>query len=186
MDPDANSIAENDAPAAPAASAAGAVVTSGDPPAGVVLHPYLPWVWRLQATFWLNVLLVPGGAVLIGLLAGSGVVGILAALPCAALATWLGWTWATAVHRRYSVRLLDDGLMMTRGAITHRDVFVPRARIQHTEVAQGPLERRWGMAELHLHTAGTHDHVIRLPGLPHEGAVSLRDRLLDRSGRDGV
>jgi membrane protein YdbS with pleckstrin-like domain len=61
-----------------------------------------------------------------------------------------------------------------------REIFVPRARIQHTEVNQGPLDRRWGMASLSLHTAGTRLENIVLPGLTRAIAERLRDELLDR------
>ncbi len=75
---------------------------------------------------------------------------------------------------------------MTRGVWWRNESFVPRSRIQHTDVNQGPLARRLGIASLLVHTAGTHLAHLGVNGLPHEAAIELRDRLLNRDGRDAV
>ena len=62
---------------------------------------------------------------------------------------------------------------------------VPRARVQHTDVERGPIERRFGLATLVVHTAGHQDSEIRLEGLAHETAVAIRDHLLAGGERSG-
>ena len=66
-------------------------------------------------------------------------------------------------------------------SVTH----VPRSRVQHTDVSQGPLERRYGLGTLVVYTAGTDHARVSLPGLAWETALALRDELrLDRSDDD--
>lgn len=95
-----------------------------------------------------------------------------------------GIRYGLANFRHYRVLHLADGLLIHRGVFWRSETFVPRSRIQHTEVNQGPLDRRWGMAKLVLHTAGTRLENISVSGLNHADALTLRDALLDR--REGV
>lgn len=88
--------------------------------------------------------------------------------------------WRERYVKSFRCVLLPDGLLVRRGVWWRSETFVPRARIQHTEVNQGPLDRRWDMASLSLHTAGTRLEHIVLPGLPRVIAEQLRDTLLDR------
>jgi uncharacterized protein len=66
-------------------------------------------------------------------------------------------------------------------------VAVPRTRIQHLDVAQGPVQRRFGLGTLVLHTAGTFSASVALDGLAHETAMALRDDLAAwTKAQDGV
>lgn len=104
-----------------------------------------------------------------------------------ATGVWLGIRFGLADHALYAVTQLEDGLLVKRGVFWRSETFVPRSRIQHTEVNQGPFDRRWGMASLSLHTAGTHVEKITVSGLFHPDALRLRDELLDRQvGSDGA
>jgi membrane protein YdbS with pleckstrin-like domain len=51
--------------------------------------------------------------------------------------------------------------------------------VQHTDIQRGPLDRRLGLAELLIHTAGTQMATVRLPGLTADRASALRDALLE-------
>jgi hypothetical protein len=51
------------------------------------------------------------------------------------------------------------------------------ARVQHLDVAQGPLERTFGVARLILHTAGTSHAIVVLPGISRPTAEELRDTI---------
>ncbi len=63
---------------------------------------------------------------------------------------------------------------------------IPRVRIQDSDVSQGPLQRRFGVATLKLYTAGSRFTCNELPGLDHDRALDLRDTLLRRDdGGDG-
>jgi membrane protein YdbS with pleckstrin-like domain len=80
--------------------------------------------------------------------------------------------------RRYQARgyqLGADRLRVVRGLLFHSDTVVPFGRVQHIDVHQGPLERAYGLATLVLHTAGTHNASVTLPGLAHGDAVAMRE-----------
>jgi membrane protein YdbS with pleckstrin-like domain len=63
---------------------------------------------------------------------------------------------------------------------------VPRSRVQHTDVAQGPLDRKYGLGKLIIYTAGTQHSRVELPGLEHQTALAIRDHLLPRQAADVV
>ena len=63
---------------------------------------------------------------------------------------------------------------------------MPRSRVQHTDVSQGPLERGYGLGTLVIYTAGTDHAKVDLHGLDHATALAIRDHLLPREGGDAV
>jgi membrane protein YdbS with pleckstrin-like domain len=85
-------------------------------------------------------------------------------------------------YRHVAYRVDDNGLEIRRGVVWRRILTVPRSRIQHTDVSQGPLERERGLATLVVHTAGTDYERIELDGLARPEALRLRDLLLAPAG----
>ena len=80
--------------------------------------------------------------------------------------------------RRYQARgyqLGADRLRVVRGLLFRSDTVVPFGRVQHIDVHQGPLERAYGLGTLVLHTAGTHNASVSLPGLAHGDALAMRE-----------
>jgi membrane protein YdbS with pleckstrin-like domain len=98
----------------------------------------------------------------------------------------LAWSWPAAVHAHTTYRHGVDGLEIRRGVWWRRVSHVPRSRIQHTDVSQGPLERRFGLATLRVFTAGTANAEVALTGLAHETATAIRDQLLAGTDDDVV
>ncbi|WP_189039063.1 PH domain-containing protein [Streptomyces daqingensis] len=119
-----------------------------------------------------------GLAALLGLTAGPGWAAF-ALLPLVVAA----WGWG-AIERnwrswRYAER--EDDLLISRGVLWRELTVVPYGRMQLVEVTSGPLERRYGLARLQLHTAAaTTDAAI--PGLVPQEAERLRDRLTELGG----
>ena len=87
-------------------------------------------------------------------------------------------------YTRYRVDRL--GLTIRRGIYWRSVTSVPKSRIQHIDVLQGPVQRRFELATLVVHTAGTQSASVSLGGLSHADALPLRDFLIDRDDRDGV
>jgi uncharacterized protein len=146
-------------------------------------HPQLLSVW-----IWGTVVFV-GPAVLaafiVSIFADQWLIGLLGAVAGAgvmAFVTIYGRAWLA----RFRCRLLADGLWVDRGVWWRSETFVPRARVQHTDVQQGPIARRYGIASLKVFTAGAGHGEIEIDGLYHTDAVWLRDELLGRHGQDGV
>ncbi len=80
-------------------------------------------------------------------------------------------------YRRWGYQLTADQLRVVRGYWFHVDTIVPFVRVQHIDVSQGPVERLCGVATLTVHTAGTHNSVVELPGLPPQDADAMRDAI---------
>lgn len=78
---------------------------------------------------------------------------------------WRSWGWALA----------GDELHVAYGVWTQVHTVVPLTRVQHIDVAQGPLQRPFGVATLVVHTAGTAHATVVLPGISREKANELRD-----------
>ena len=90
------------------------------------------------------------------------------------------WLVLRVPLRRYQARgyqLGADRLRVVRGLLFRRDTVVPFGRVQHIDVHQGPIERGYGLATLVLHTAGTHNSSVTLPGLAHADAAAMRERI---------
>jgi len=96
------------------------------------------------------------------------------------------WFWPPVRYRHISYRVDENGIRIRRGVIWRAVTSVPRSRVQHTDVSQGPLERSVGLASLIIHTAGTQNSSVSLGGLRHEDALRVRDFLLDADERDAV
>lgn len=103
----------------------------------------------------------------------------------AALA-WLSHRWPELEFRRTYYVVGADEMEIQRGVLWRHATKVPRSRVQHTDVTQGPLERRYGLATLVIHTAGNEHARVSLPGLAHETALAIRDHFLPREHLDAV
>jgi len=86
--------------------------------------------------------------------------------------------------RHTSWRLDATGLSVRRGQLFFSETLVPRSRVQHLDIERGPIERRYGLATLVVHTAGTRMHALRQSGLDEAEAMALRDALLPKAERD--
>ena len=72
----------------------------------------------------------------------------------------------------------EDDLLVRRGILVHRLSVVPYGRMQFIDVRAGPLERSFGLATVHMHTAAAASDA-RIPGLTENEAARLRDRLAE-------
>lgn len=79
------------------------------------------------------------------------------------------------IYDRLRYRLTERLLQVVRGWLFHVDTIVPLVRVQHIDVTRGPVEKIFGVATLVVHTAGTHNSVVTLPGLSPERAAEIRD-----------
>ncbi|MFI5664258.1 PH domain-containing protein [Streptomyces sp. NPDC051684] len=129
---------------------------------------------RLLLVVWLVPLTV-ALAVLLGMFAGPGWAAF-AVLPLAALA-W-GWVMLGRNWRSWRYAERADDLLITRGVLWHEETIVPYGRMQLVEVTSGPLERKFGLASLQLHTAAAASDAT-IPGLAPAEAERLRDRLTE-------
>lgn len=80
-------------------------------------------------------------------------------------------------YRRIGYALSGRTIRIVRGYLLHIDTVVPFVRVQHIDVARGPIERMFGVASLVVHTAGTHNSIVTLPGLAPDSAATIRDTI---------
>lgn len=109
-----------------------------------------------------------------------------ACLAIVVLLFWLGqrlprWTYEATT---YAVSPL--GMVIRRGIWWKHIIQVPRSRIQHTDVTQGPRARAYGIGKLIVYTAGTAHSSVELEGLTYETALRIRDFLIHGEETDGV
>ena len=102
------------------------------------------------------------------------------------LLVWWAQGWPAMSYRRTSYRVDVSGIEIRRGVVWRRVINVPRSRVQHTDVSQGPLERGSDLGTLVIFTAGTHFARVHLSGLQHGTALRIRDHLLPGGTDDAV
>ena len=104
-------------------------------------------LWAASRILLLGLLLLPVWAVVMAAIA------------------WQLHRWPAVAYRHASYRLDGEGIEITRGVYWRTITNVPRSRVQHTDVSQGPLERRYGLGTLVVYTAGTMHSQVTLSGL---------------------
>lgn len=104
----------------------------------------------------------------------------------AAALAWHAVVWPVRAYEATSYVVDSAGIEIRRGVYWRAVIAVPRSRVQHIDVLQGPLRRRFGLASLVIFTAGTQHSSVRLDNLEHQVAVALRDRLLPQASDDGI
>lgn len=87
-------------------------------------------------------------------------------------------------YRSWGYRASEDELHVKSGLWVRGRTAVPYGRVQHIDLSQGPVERRYGVATLTLHTAGTRNSAVSLPGLDLEEAERMRDEIRARIRQD--
>jgi membrane protein YdbS with pleckstrin-like domain len=124
-----------------------------------------------------------------------GIVGVLVGAVAAAVLAIVGATLAAVITIVAVVAICAAGfvvvgrnynswgyaergsdLLVTHGVMWRRLVVVPYGRMQLVDVTAGPIERKFGISTLRLHTASAGTDA-RIHGLTSAEATRLRDRL---------
>ena len=79
------------------------------------------------------------------------------------------------IYHRLRYGLTERLLQVVRGWLFHTDTIVPFVRVQHLDVTRGPLDKMFGTATLIIHTAGTRNSIVTVPGLAPARAAEIRD-----------
>ena len=121
---------------------------------------------------------------LLPFLIGSGVLEVAQLLPPGSfivpallLYAYIAFVIPARKYRYWGYDMGTDRLRIVRGYMYHRDVVVPFGRIQHIDVDQGPIQRRYDLATLTVHTAGNQNSTVSLPGLLHADALAMRETI---------
>jgi membrane protein YdbS with pleckstrin-like domain len=98
-------------------------------------------------------------------------------VPMLLLYVFVAFTVPARKYRHWGYDMGTDRLRIVRGYMFYRDTIVPFGRIQHIDVDQGPIDRRYGLATLTVHTAGNHNSKVALPGLANADALAMREAI---------
>ena len=137
------------------------------------LNPAHVSVSRIATGFGLLPFLIGAGVLEVAqlLLPGSFIV------PALLLYAYTALVIPVRRYRYWGYDMGTDRLRIVRGYMYHRDVVVPFGRIQHIDVDQGPIQRRYDLATLTVHTAGNQNSTVSLPGLLHADALAMRETI---------
>ncbi|QES49455.1 hypothetical protein DEJ50_18200 [Streptomyces venezuelae] len=155
-----------------AGTGAGAAAGTPAEPEWVGLPGGLLSLRRLLLVLWMSVFALVTGVVL-GVWAGPGwaLLGLFWVAGAA-----VGWVLTARNWRSWRYAERADDLLISRGVLWHEQTVVPYGRMQLVEVTSGPLERKFKLASLQLHTAAAATDA-KIPGLDPAEAERLRDRL---------
>ncbi len=157
-------------------------------PVWEVLEPRARWLFHLRELGELALVIYPGLAVLTFF--ASSVMPATVTLPGAALLALAALIWAvwapSAAWGGWAFLLRDHDVLIASGVLVREVVAIPFDRIQHVDVAQGPLDRAFGLARLVIYTGTGSGADGIVPGLDLARAEALRDRLIRGVADDGV
>ncbi|BDF96061.1 MULTISPECIES: PH domain-containing protein [Pseudoalteromonas] len=76
--------------------------------------------------------------------------------------------------RLKGIAMREHDIAYRKGVIWQQVTVLPLARIQHTEIHRGPLERKLGLASLRLYSAGGMSADLNISGLSHDDCKDIR------------
>jgi membrane protein YdbS with pleckstrin-like domain len=91
------------------------------------------------------------------------------------------WWLPRASYRHWRYQVAGDALELRHGVVRRVHSAIPYFRVQHIDVAQGPVERAVGLARLVVHTASAGTDAT-IPGIAAGDAEGLRRLILARAG----
>lgn len=150
------------------------------------LHPNYKTLMRVGAVIWALVIMVIAASVETVLRSEVGLPFGVIMGPALLIALFIVLRIPAARYGARGYQISRDRLRVVRGIMWHSDTVVPFGRVQHIDVDQGPIERALSIATLTLHTAGSHNASVRLPGLGHELAVEMREEIRAHIKRESM
>jgi hypothetical protein len=138
------------------------------------------WVMRIHAAAAALVLLLAGAVAETVLRGEFDISRGTILLPLLLLAVWIVFLAPSRRFRAWGYAMDTEELQVRRGMWTQVHTVVPLDRVQHIDLAQGPLERSFGVSRLVVHTAGTLHSQVLLPGLARPTAEKMRDEIRAR------
>lgn len=135
-------------------------------------------------------------------LIGTGISALIFILPPLGLAIWVSpWFWigvaVLAVLHIWPAVLIVRQVKATQYALGENELFIrtgimfknltviPYGRIQFVDLAEGPIVRKFGMAEIKINTASASTDAS-IPGVPVAEAVAVRAFLSQRGEAEMV
>jgi membrane protein YdbS with pleckstrin-like domain len=138
------------------------------------VEPGYRHVLRLRLLFLWVPLVIAGVVFDQTMLADSPFQGLASAVP-PLIALAVVFLAPDRIYQRLRYGMTERLLQVVRGWLFHVDTIVPFVRVQHLDVTRGPLDKLFGTATLIIHTAGTRNSIVTVPGLAPDRAAEIRD-----------
>ena len=148
-------------------------MTDDTPPELTPLDPAFITTSRIATALGLLPFVVGAGVLEFAKLAPPGTFLV----PVLLAYAFVAYTVPARKYRHWGYDMGKGQLRVVRGYMFYRDTIVPFGRIQHIDVDQGPIDRRYGLAKLTVHTAGNNNSTVVLPGLAHTDALAMREAI---------
>jgi membrane protein YdbS with pleckstrin-like domain len=126
---------------------------------------------RAALTYWRTQAIVMGLVVPIAVGSSLGLLWAALALLVAVLA---GWFAPAVLWNRWRYEIREEELDLRHGLLTVKRTLVPIRRVQHVETESGPLQNRFGLATVSVHTAAG---ATKIPALDQGEAEAVRRRV---------
>lgn len=150
------------------------------------LHPNYKLLMRIGAIIGAIVIAVAGIVLDLVARTEAGFPFGVIQFPAFAIALFIALRVPLARYNARGYQMGGDRLRVVRGVLFHSDTIVPFSRVQHIDVDQSPIERALGIATMTLHTAGSHNASVKLPGLGHDLAVEMRETIRQHIKRESM
>ncbi|MEJ1154425.1 MULTISPECIES: PH domain-containing protein [Microbacterium] len=141
-------------------------------------------IWHQISPKYVIVQLISSGSVLLLVIAATLLLALLwnqwwAWIPGGIITVLMVWSLAIMPRQARAIgyQLRQDDLVSRRGILWQRMVAVPYGRMQLVDITHGPLDRKFGIAQLKFVTAAAATGVV-IPGLSQGTAELLRDHLV--------
>lgn len=148
------------------------------PPMLHALHPSVLTIWRIRGGLWWGVFFLAAAAYDVVHLFRDGLLppGVLSGAVLIVAGLYV-WQVPRLRYRAWRYGLVGDELYVERGVLNRVKTVVPLLRLQHLDVSQNILEKEFDLGKLIVHTAGTRNSTVTVPGLAHAEAEALRDQM---------
>ncbi len=90
----------------------------------------------------------------------------------------MAYSYFSYFKEGYALR--DKDVIYKEGLFWRSTATIPFSRIQHCEVKEGAMQRLFGLASLHIYTAGGSSSDIDIPGLSPTRANELKQLVLTK------
>jgi len=152
------------------------------------LHPNVRTTWQLGAAITVGVLTLVGVVAEFALTRradGWPVPAPLLSLGGGAALLVVSLVYNVLAFARFGYAVRPHDVVVQSGVIWRGRRCVPRARVQHVDLTNGPIDRAFGLVEVQLYVAGGLGAVATIPGLSPQAAEQLREVLVGQRA-DGV
>lgn len=148
------------------------------------LPPEALKVRYMGSVIWSGIIALMALVFLMPLLSGGQKLWIIAVFACIA-------ALAFATRRLIRMRFEREGFALRAHDIIHQRGYwwmthtaVPFARVQHVEIEQGPIAKRFGLCTLRVYTAGGGSGDLSISGIGLEDAHRIKAFITGKAGAD--